>query len=52
MSETLADVTVEAVLRVLSANVEKSKRLLRALVGQLPDPALSPATRPCAAASS
>jgi 5'-methylthioadenosine phosphorylase len=39
-----ADVTVEAVLQVLSANVEKSKRLLRALVRQLPDPALSPAT--------
>jgi 5'-methylthioadenosine phosphorylase len=37
-------VTVEAVLKVLRANVETSKRVIRSLVDQLPDPSQSPAT--------
>lgn len=39
-----ADVTVEAVLKVLKSNVEKSRRLLGALAGKLPDPSASPAS--------
>lgn len=39
-----AHVTVEAVLKVLQTNVEKSKRVLRFLASQLPDPSSSPAS--------
>jgi len=39
-----AEVTVDIVLKVLKSNVERSKRLLRSLVDQLPDPSLSPAS--------
>jgi 5'-methylthioadenosine phosphorylase len=35
-------VTVEAVIAVMHANVQKARAIVRALAGRLPDPALSP----------
>jgi 5'-methylthioadenosine phosphorylase len=37
-------VTVEQVIRVLQANVQKAREVIRALVGQLPDASKSPAS--------